>query len=206
MGVDPSALSSQLCDGIGNCAAVDSTCGTFVCADANSCLDECTDNSNCVGASVCAVPNCTDSKIDGESCLNGFECDSGNCVDGVCCENACDGTCERCDNSGFEGTCLAAPDDTDPDLECGVCQVCVSGACDTESFGEDFKDECPTGLDGECSTTGVCDGSGACEMRGGGYQCGDSCIDGELAAMFCDGISMGGCNQYGAYATCTGNY
>jgi hypothetical protein len=76
---------------------------------------------------------------DGTPCEDGSECESEHCVDNVCCENACDGTCEACSaaakGTGSDGTCGDVADNTDPDVECSVdglsCTdaLCVAGAC-----------------------------------------------------------------------------
>src|SRR5262245_13048497 len=45
----------------------------------------------------------------GHPCTLGADCASGSCVDDVCCESACDGTCEACDGvltGGSGGSCL----------------------------------------------------------------------------------------------------
>ncbi len=48
-------------------------------------------------------------------------CREGTCVDGVCCKEACDGLCERCDSSPGECTPVTRgrdPADECPDLDC----------------------------------------------------------------------------------------
>lgn len=50
----------------------------------------------------------------GDPCSTPQSCASGFCVDGVCCDTACDGTCERCDPLGI---CIADTPASDP--ECG---------------------------------------------------------------------------------------
>src|SRR5262249_36193554 len=52
------------------------------------------------------------------TCTMASQCPTGFCVDGVCCNSACNGTCESCAVPGSLGTCTAVPDGTDPDGEC----------------------------------------------------------------------------------------
>ena len=40
-----------------------------------------------------------------KTCTVGAQCASGFCVDGVCCDKACDGSCESCALTGKVGTC-----------------------------------------------------------------------------------------------------
>jgi hypothetical protein len=56
----------------------------------------------------------------GVECAHGGQCASGYCVDGVCCERACDGTCESC---GEGGVCSESPDPG-----CGD-PTCTGDAC-----------------------------------------------------------------------------
>lgn len=46
---------------------------------------------------------------DGELCSTPIDCNSGFCVDGVCCDSACDGVAESCNQSGRMGTCSPLP-------------------------------------------------------------------------------------------------
>ncbi|MDX2170742.1 MAG: hypothetical protein SF182_26970 [Deltaproteobacteria bacterium] len=43
---------------------------------------------------------------DGAACVLDADCQSGNCVDDVCCNSACDGPDQLCDQPGREGTCV----------------------------------------------------------------------------------------------------
>lgn len=66
---------------------------------------------------------------DGTACTDGDECQSGTCADDVCCESACDGTCESCAEAGAEGTCTPYAAGEDPEIECGVASCDGAGAC-----------------------------------------------------------------------------
>lgn len=65
----------------------------------------------------------------GTACTDGGECQSGICADDVCCDAACDGTCESCDLAATEGTCTPHADGEDPENECGVANCDGAGAC-----------------------------------------------------------------------------
>ncbi len=55
----------------------------------------------------------------GKQCTKTSDCSSGQtCADGVCCESACDGVCESCNQAGALGHCNPVPAMTDPDKEC----------------------------------------------------------------------------------------
>ena len=45
----------------------------------------------------------------GGACTTPSVCASGFCVDAVCCNDACDGPSEACNQRGFEGTCQPLP-------------------------------------------------------------------------------------------------
>ena len=55
----------------------------------------------------------------GKSCASNAQCNAGQtCTDGVCCESACDGVCEACNQANAAGHCNPIPAMTDPDKEC----------------------------------------------------------------------------------------
>ncbi len=83
----------------------------------------CNGSSTCSATGVCKVRQ-------GFTCVNDSDCTTNNCVDSVCCNvpaNQC-GQCQQCNRVGFEGTCTAAADGTDPDNECGDYN-CRGGQC-----------------------------------------------------------------------------
>ena len=74
--------------------------------------------------------------VRGNSCVTADDCHTGFCVDGVCCETACDGTCEACNadlTGGEDGLCAPITAGTDPDDECaegvGADAACAPGTC-----------------------------------------------------------------------------
>ena len=120
---------------------------------------------------------------DGEACEAHDECVSNHCVDRVCCNDACDGLCERCDATG---TCVATEEDTACDAPyacfgrdrcrlpngetCGKAADCNSRRCEPTDNGRVC---CETSCEpvvcqsDRCATRtapapGTCSGSGAC--------------------------------------------
>ena len=77
---------------------------------------------------------CEPVRSNGAACSEAIACTTDNCIDGVCCNDACADTCERCNLRGSEGTCLAIAAGTDPDNECdGTCDGaggCIGGTPD----------------------------------------------------------------------------
>jgi MYXO-CTERM domain-containing protein len=99
---------------------------------------------------------------DGAPCDKAAQCASGFCSDGVCCDALCEGTCLSCSGvkkgGGVDGVCAPVAAGIDPDAECA----------------EQAKTS--------CGTTGVCNGSGACEKYAFGTACddGDACTEGDV--------------------------
>ncbi len=99
------------------------------------------------------------------ACSNGSECASGFCVASVCCNTACEGSCQSCKVTGREGTCEF---------------VAAGSACGEAS--------CAMGVALPPST---CDGKGSCVMgvaqacapfMCGANACTSACtVDGECA-------------------------
>jgi hypothetical protein len=89
----------------------------------------------------------------GEGCDSAAACKSGFCSDGVCCDTACQGSCQACAASksgGVDGQCRAVPVGNDPDNEC---------AADASNV---------------CGSTGACSGMNSCALAPSGMACGDS--------------------------------
>jgi hypothetical protein len=148
----PSCTGNRLntagtCDGLGTCRAPGvQDCHPFRCVD-GACTNSCQTDQDCDTNTICQNHTCGPKPI-GFTCGTAAECGSGFCVDGVCCENACSGTCQSCALAGSPGHCQAvAADNVDP-----------RGAC---------KDNGP----GACGTNGKCDGAGSCEKYPVGTVC-----------------------------------
>jgi hypothetical protein len=54
----------------------------------------------------------------GHTCTSFTECASGNCTDGVCCNTACNGTCQQCNLAAKLGTCSPVPKDIEDPPTC----------------------------------------------------------------------------------------
>lgn len=87
----------------------------------------------------------------GKHCEVGEECKSGHCVDGVCCESACDGTCEACS--------AAAKGHGE------------NGQCEPVEEGLDPHDSCSPQAAATCGRDGACDGEGQCRLHALGTPC-----------------------------------
>ena len=81
--------------------------------------DECNTHRGCNGDRV--ESECLPVDPRGAPCIEDDTCSSQHCADGVCCDTACDGTCESClgPHTGvISGTCAPLPENTDPQTEC----------------------------------------------------------------------------------------
>ena len=145
----------------------------------------------------------------GAPCTGAAECASGFCADGVCCSAACTGACSACTavkNGVGDGTCGPTLAGTDPDGDCTAMPAST------------------------CGTTGVCNGTGACELYAPSTVCAvpscsgtvftpaatcngsGSCLPapincGLTAAPFCNAVlGCVGCNSNGdcPAASCSG--
>jgi MYXO-CTERM domain-containing protein len=152
------------CDGKGACAALTtSDCAAgYACKTVNQasqCVASCSDDSYCTSNYYCqywATPfnTCQPRKSAGKTCSNNSttECASGFCVDGVCCDKACNGTCEGCTNALTGQT---------------------TGACKPITAATDPQGDCSDFGAGTCSQNGLCSGSASCQLYASGTQCAD---------------------------------
>ena len=109
----------------------------------------CTGTNICDGKGACRLPQ-------GGPCIVASQCITELCKDGVCCDKACDKTCESCKQKGKLGTCSAIAKGDDPDGECLGKDSKCGGACDG-------KRQCVfPGLGTGCGTCKACDGTGKC--------------------------------------------
>jgi hypothetical protein len=177
-------FSPYVCDGKGACQFQGTVpCVPYLCAiidappapAAPGCTAKCDVDAECVTGASCRDHACVLPSALGESCAASDTCLSGFCVDGVCCSDACDGTCVACSalkkGSGKDGLCGPIADGNDPDDECA-------------SLAED-----------PCGNTGTCSGSGTCKRADKGASCGPAvCKAAELGnesaqiARECDGF------------------
>lgn len=129
--------AGRVCDGKGNCVAgLAETCRPYTCDPATnkcetSCATRCADGQQCVNKS-CGL------KLNGATCQASDECSSGFCADHVCCNVACSGACQACNQTGSVGRC----------------QLISAGLPDPDFCKAEDKNT--------CGTTGLCDEIGSC--------------------------------------------
>jgi MYXO-CTERM domain-containing protein len=175
-------------------------CGAYRCNDdSTACRTSCSSNAHCIASHYCSSGTCQPRVGAGAPCENDSQCSASNphCVDGVCCDTACKGKCQACNQQGSEGTCTVMPLGSQPVGDREPCKG-DGTACDGYCNGTDF-DECEyPGRETRCSddacdpvtnvaTVGAfCDGVGACVMTDpvecAPYLCGDTACNGDCAA------------------------
>ncbi len=211
-----------VCDGSGGCGepngqtcTLNSDCASGACAD-GMCCDQacdracescvagvctgqfggedldfgCTDPAFCNGGAICESGTT-------ESCGQDSDCDSNYCVMGTsnrCCEELCDGPCQRCDIPGNVGLCATIVDDENPgrcdgDDWCNPDASCVpklSSSCDDDS---------------DCADRFFCDNNQCAAAAAPGAACDRDrqCSDGNCVDDFCcDSPCDQGCQQCNA--------
>lgn len=163
------ATAADACDGAGVCVDHGLTaCAPYTCSG-TACRTTCTAPSDCAAGNYCEGGACVPLRTLGQVCASSASCGSGFCVDGVCCNGACSGTCSAC-TAALKG---AGSD----------------GTCGNIAAGTDPSNECTTQAASTCGTTGMCSGSGSCQLYVIGTTCGAaSCTSGtETRATTCDG-------------------
>ncbi|MGB8298982.1 MAG: kelch repeat-containing protein [Polyangia bacterium] len=148
--VDGVCCAAASCSGACQSCSVAGKEGTCVqAAPGTEVPGSCPVTQACDGTGNCKAKN-------GTACSSASICASGFCTDGVCCEQACDGACVSCNQTGRAGKCTAYTIGSDPESECGAgsdpCRMVCNGAgaCDAPQYGT------------PCGTCAVCDGYGAC--------------------------------------------
>jgi MYXO-CTERM domain-containing protein len=174
--------------------------------DASTCT---TDTNFCPADSYCAADGaCKLRKVLGSACnlQQNADCKvancracagagNGNCVDGVCCDSACAGACDSCNQASKVGTCTPAPKG-DP----GNNPACVSNLCDGVLV------TCPTtcASDGDCVAADYCSkATNKCTPRlGNGLKCDESAA-GDCKVPGCHLCASGNCvNGYCCDSAC----
>jgi len=99
---------------------------------------------NSIGSGTPVFTVVSGCKNNGDTCTANSQCCNNKCVDGVCCNEACTGSCQRCDSyDGTAGTCHFIADGNDPDNECTTTPGCDTN-CDSNI------------LPGNCNGFGAC--------------------------------------------------
>lgn len=177
------------CRKTAQCVAVDAASGA-ACADGAG---------TCDGEGSCVVPD----KLNlGQTCSSNEECAEGHCValgDGsnVCCDSACEGTCEAC---GSDGRCNQMPPDDShcSAVTCGeqpnscasypaslnVNRCAAFGQCHT---AETYCTVSNAASGTSCGSGLECDGAGQCISRCETPElwCGDGCINPATDNTYC---------------------
>lgn len=184
---------TRYCDGKGACAAQTSAdCAAgYACVSGypNACVTTCYDDTYCTSSYFCQqfqapYQTCQPKKANGATCNYNNECTAGHCADGVCCDAACDGTCEACT--------LALTGKT-------------TGTCKPITIGTDPQNECSDNGAGSCGQNGACNGAGACQLYASGTVCQNaSCATATSRNIpdTCNGT--GTCTDAGVQACATG--
>jgi hypothetical protein len=177
----------RTCDGIGNCLMVTTAqCNPFLCNTNGTCKNSCTpatSAADCVAPNVCTGTSCG-KRPTGTACTATGDCESNFCVESVCCDKACNGTCQSCAVAGKVGTCSQ--------LGAGVRPVVASQCMDQGVMS--------------CGTDGTCDGNAGCRRYASGTVCvAGSCSSGSTQTLprACNGT---GTCQAATMAACPGGF
>jgi len=139
-------VTGLVCSSVGRCEERSVPCAPYACDD-NACADAC-DVEGCTDDAYCLGDVCADKKEDGGACSDGRECQNGHCSRNRCCNSACNGECEGCDEPGTEGTCVPLRTS-----ECLPRPRCIDERTAISAQGETTMDCTPY----ECSpVSGVC--------------------------------------------------
>jgi len=90
-----------------------------------------------------------------QTCTEAAQCASGFCVDGICCNEACTGTCVSCNQAQSPGTCLpvVGAEDASASTPCTGTNICTGSA--------DGQPACKLKSRAICSMNAEC-ASGSC--------------------------------------------
>jgi hypothetical protein len=201
-------------------------CETEACTGLGPACGACADDADCPPERYCADGRtCEPQKELGDACdlaagadceLPGCRaCESGHCADGVCCEEACEGQCEACSESGSGGECVVVEGEPrgerepcDP-LGDAPCRARCDGVERAECLYVEADTRCGAGCEDGAQTTAACDGQGRCvegdALPCSPYVCGtDACLDGCDDDDECDeGHRCAGGDCVPAIARCT---
>ena len=175
--VDGHCCSVASCGTCQSCTGPGGTCVAVTNAD---------DPDSCTGASTCNASGACKTKT-GQACTTGAQCVSGNCADAICCNTACNGSCEYC-NGSSPGTCSfvsGAPQTGHPACAgTGLCQGTCNGtkaSCTLPGAETTCRQPSCEGTPPTATKQAVCDGNGNCPTLSttpcSPFQCGvTSCL------------------------------
>jgi MYXO-CTERM domain-containing protein len=180
-GCDANVSKARVCDGLGYCdlAASGTDCGAYACVNDQTCPTSCQQDSDCTSGNYCTTSNtCVPKQANGLPCTSVAQCATGHCVDGVCCNQACTGTCMGC-SAAVKGWG-------------------TSGDCGFVTVGTDLRNDCTDKGTSSCQTDGMCDGQGACRLYAAGTPCGPTlCQANQVFGQVCDGSGLCSTNMAG---------
>jgi hypothetical protein len=125
----------------------------------------------------------------GSTCANSSDCALGHCVDAFCCDTACDGQCESCNQTGKLGTCTAVKGT--PATGRPVCAGAVSCTSSCDAGDDACAPSCDAGTD---PCRGQCDGVNrvSCTYPAETFVCVQAaCVNAEeIQPALCSGNGM----------------
>lgn len=143
-------------------------CAPYSCnLGTKTCQRPCNSSRPCAPRFTCESGKCA------ARCGPGLDCPDGKpCVDGWCCNRACDGPCETCDQPGFVGECRPVREGPPPSSrscpgptgDCGMrCNGFDGSRCGIAPHGTPCGAEACA--DGVALARGQCDGTGLCTAK-----------------------------------------
>lgn len=136
------------------------SCTAYLCNGFNvTCPTSCTTDGECALGYFCNGTACVQDLGNGQTCSRARMCNSGNCVNGYCCNSACTGNCNRCDNPGQRGQCTQVPNGTRWGTNAAA--VCCGGAAVNIDTNESHCGGCGS----------ACNGGLACESVANTTSC-----------------------------------
>ena len=188
------------------CANCEPQCAGLDCGS-DGCGGSC---GECPSGWTCSEGTCIQDPFpNGEACASAAQCLNGSCVDGVCCDTACPGACEACDQPESKGTCTVVPAGDAGAAECApyVCDGQSKGCPATCTTAAQCVDgaEC---VEGKCQTADPCAGltlEGCCTTDGASVtwcQNGKSYKTQCKNDVFSDGVAVCGWSEKQGYYQC----